>query len=551
MLSHSTATHTIDFRNGISFAGQKRAVQVEDGAAGVDATLSGVLSGGTSSGINKTGPGVLSLTNANTYTGITTVSDGVLRLQNAAALPSGNLELTGGGVLGLGAGDLTARTIGTSTDQVQWLGSGGFAAFGATRAVKFSASSINWNATNFIGAGRVLILSHDAADATLDWQQPISLAGNLRIVQVEDSTAAIDAKMSGVIAGGSGGTSNDFNKTGAGTLAFTAQNSYWGDTVVNAGTLMIGDGGTTGGISQNTASITIEPGAILAVNRSDTVTQGTNALKVAVTGDGGFTQAGPGNTVLMLANTYIGPTTLEAGTLTLGAAGVLPDASTVFIGSATLATGTFAETAGKLDLTAAATVQLAAGATLAFADSSAVDWTGGTLALTGTFVSGSSLRFGTSATALTTTQLGQISAAGYANFALDANGYLTAMSTSGFTYWSTLNYANGTLPTNQSGPTDDFDKDGVMNLLEFALAGGDPTLPNGSTGTFTGLTLSFTKRIGISGITYAIEQSSNLGPSAVWTEVSGPSYINNASTISYTLPSGPTMMFMRLRVTQQ
>lgn len=295
ILSHSTATHTLDFRNGISFAGQKRAVQVEDGAAAVDATFSGVLSGGTSSGFTKSGPGVLSLPNANTYTGVTTVADGVLRLQNASALPSGNLELTGGGVLGLGAGDFTARTIGTGVDQVQWLGSGGFAAFGATRAVKFSSSSINWHSsgTNFIGSGRVLILSHDTADATLDWQQPISLAGALRTVQVDDGSAVIDAKMSGVIAGGSSGTSNIFNKTGAGTLAFTAQNSYWGETIINSGTLMIGDGGTTGGLSSNTPIITVEPGATLAVNRSDTVTQGSNAFKAAVTGDGGFTQTGP------------------------------------------------------------------------------------------------------------------------------------------------------------------------------------------------------------------------------------------------------------------
>ena len=316
-------------------------------------------------GFTKTGPGVLSLTNANNYTGSTTVADGVLRLQNATALPSGNLELTGGGVLGLGAGDLTARTIGTGTDQVQWLGSGGFAAFGATRAVKFSATSINWTATDFIGTGRVLILSHDTADATLDWQQPISLAGYLRFVQVEDGSAAIDAKMSGVIAGGSSGTSvNIFNKTGAGTLAFTAQNTYWGETIINSGTLMIGDGGTTGGISQNTPIITVEPGAMLAVNRSDTVTQGTNPFKVAVTGDGGFTQAGSGNTVLMLANTYIGPTTLDAGTLTLGAAGVLPDASEVSIGNATLAAGSFSETAGRLDITGTATLKLGTGATL-------------------------------------------------------------------------------------------------------------------------------------------------------------------------------------------
>lgn len=549
ILGHSSATHTLDFRNGISFAGQKRTVQVEDGAAAVDATLSGVLSGGTSSGLNKTGPGVLSLSNANTYTGITTVADGVLRLQNASALPGGNLELTGGGVLGLGAGDLTARTIGTGTDQVQWLGSGGFAAFGANRAVKFSASSINWTATNFMGSGRVLILSHDAADATLDWQQPISLAGNLRIVQVEDGSAAIDAKMSGVIAGGSSGTVNIFSKSGAGTLAFTAQNTYWGETIINSGTLMIGDGGNTGGVSQNTPVITVEPGATLAVNRNDTVTQGSNPFKVAITGDGGFTQAGTGNTLLMLANTYIGPTTLEAGTLTLGAAGVLPDVSEVFIGNAMLAAGSFAETAGRLDITSTATVQLGTGATLAFADSSAVDWTGGTLTLTGTFVSGSSLRFGTSGSGLTSGQLARISASGFANFALDANGWLTAMSTAGFSYWSTGAFANGTLPMDKRGPNDDFDNDGMSNLLEFAIAGQDPTVSGGSAGTFSGGMISFTKRPGIAGLTYAIESSDDLGVTDPWTEVSGGLYINNAGVISYVLPAGPSRLFVRLRVT--
>lgn len=460
ILGHTTATHMLNFRNGISFAGQKRIILVEDGVADVDATLSGVLSGG--GGFTKTGPGVLSISNANSYTGSVTVADGALRLQNATALTTANLELTGGGILGLGAGDLTARTIGTGTDQVRWLGSGGFAAFGATRAVKFSASSINWTATDFIGQGRVLILSHDTADATLDWQQPISLAGYLRSVQVEDGSAAIDAKMSGVIAGGSSGTSiNIFNKIGAGTLAFTAQNTYWGETIINSGTLMIGDGGNTGGLSQNTPIITVEPGATLAVNRSGTVTQGTSPFKVSVSGGGGFTQTGPGNTVLTLANTYIGPTTLDAGTLTLGAIGVLPDASEVSIGNATLATGSFSETAGRLVITGAATLNLGTGAALSFADSSAVVWSGGTLAITGDFVSGSSLRFGTDSQGLTPSQLTLITIHGNpAHLALDGMGYLI----SGYPAWK-----NTHAPTGNAD--DDFDNDGIPNAIEYILGG--------------------------------------------------------------------------------
>jgi autotransporter-associated beta strand protein len=549
ILGHPTATHTLDFRNGISFAGQKRTVLVEDGAAAVDAILSGKLTGGTSSGLNKTGPGVLSLANAtNDYTGVTTVADGLLRLQNAAALPGGNLELTGGGVLGLGAADLTARTIGAGADQVQWLGSGGFAAFGANRAVRFTPdpnTSINW--TDFIGTGRVLVLSQDTADATLDWQQRISLAGNLRVIQVDDGSAAIDAKMSGIIAGGSSGTSNTFSKSGAGTLAFTAQNTYWGDTVIGAGTLMIGDGGAVGGVSQNTPNIIVEPGAVLAVNRNNTLTQGTNPFKVAITGDGGFTQAGSGSTVLMLGNTYIGPTTLDAGTLTLGAAGVLPDASEVSIGNATLAAGSFSETAGRLVITGAATIELGAGTVLAFADSSSVAWTGGTLALGGNFVSGSSLRFGTNGSGLAPGQLALISADGFTGFALNANGYLVA--NVAFSSWITRVFANGSVPVDKRNPQDDFDKDGLSNLVEFAVSGQDPTVANPSIGSFTGNSLSFTKRAGTSGLTYAIQQSTDLGTIDPWTEVTGGSYVNDSATVSYSLPAGgPARVFLRLQV---
>ncbi|MBL9130891.1 MAG: autotransporter-associated beta strand repeat-containing protein, partial [Verrucomicrobiaceae bacterium] len=344
----------------------------------------------------------------------------------------------------------------------------------------------------------------------------------------------------------SGTSVNIFNKIGAGTLAFTAQNTYWGETIINSGTLMIGDGGTTGGVSSNTPAITVEPGATLAVNRSDTVTQGTNPFKVAVSGEGGFTQAGNGTTVLMFANTYIGPTTLEAGTLTLGAAGVLPDASDVFIGNATLTTGSFAETAGRLDITSTATLQLGSGATLAFADSSAVDWTGGTLTITGSFVSGSSLRFGTTSSGLTPAQLAQITRAGVTNFLLDTNGYLIANTASTFTSWQTANSSAGAF-------TADHDGDGVANGIEYFLGGsgnttGTTPLP-GVTSTSGTLTITWTKSAtypGVYGINFWIESTDTL--TGTWTtETVGGNVAVNGSNIIYTFPAS-TRRFVRLKV---
>ncbi|MCB1129897.1 MAG: autotransporter-associated beta strand repeat-containing protein [Verrucomicrobiae bacterium] len=563
ILGHSTATHTLDFRNGVNFSGGKRTVQVENGEAAVDAILSGVLADYTTppGSLNKTGPGVLSLTNANSYNGSTTVDGGVLRLDHAGALPNGNLELVGGGILGLGAGDLTNRTVGTGNDQVQWLGSGGFAAFGETRTVKFSDSSINWNAADFIGGGRTLVLSHETADATLVWQQKISLAGSARTIQVEDGTAMIDARMSGVIAGGTSGTNNSLVKGGAGTLALTAQNTHWGPTIVGAGTLMIGDGGTAGGVSQNSQNITVETGALLAVNRSDTLTQGTDPMKPAITGGGGFSQAGTGNTVLMLPNTYLGPTMISSGTLTLGASGVLPDGSAVSIGDATLATGSFSETAATLEITGEATIQLAAGAVLSFANSSVADWSGGTLHLTGTIGSGSSMRFGTGGNGLTPSQLERISADGFTGFALDSNGFLTAEKTTGYTAWAVVHAPTG-------AADDDFDHDGVPNGVEYVLGGGKHTndlakLPNLST---DGGILTFTferDQASIDGSTsLEIQLSSDVMdwsasypvPDDASAGDPGPSVTKNVrpgfDRIVLSLPIGAeTIRFVRLKVT--
>ena len=73
-------------------------------------------------------------------------------------------------------------------------------------------------------------------------------------------------------------------------------------------------------------------------------------------------------------------------------------------------------------------------------------------------------------------------------------------------------------------------------------------MPAALIGSFNGSTLSFTKRPGTSGLTYAIQSSTDLGRNDPWTEVG--SYLqNNATTISHTLtPGTPARKFLRLRV---
>lgn len=177
----------------------------------------------------------------------------------------------------------------------------------------------------------------------------------------------------------------------------------------------------SGSITLSGGTITLAPSATITVNNS------SDTISSVLAGIGSsLTKAGSGTLTLSGVNTYTGSTLINGGTLALGANNVLTNASPLFIGSATLDAGTYSNKLGTLDAAATAVINLDAGATLAFADSSAIDWTGGTLKITGLFVTGVSIRFGTTVNGLTAAQLAKISAPGCFKFTLDANGYLKA-----------------------------------------------------------------------------------------------------------------------------
>lgn len=98
-------------------------------------------------------------------------------------------------------------------------------------------------------------------------------------------------------------------QTGTGTTILTGNNTYSGGTVIRAGTLQIGDGGTTGTLGRGS----VENNAALVFNRSDTLT-----LSNPISGSGEVRQIGAGTTILTGKNSYSGTTTISAGTLQIG-----------------------------------------------------------------------------------------------------------------------------------------------------------------------------------------------------------------------------------------
>jgi autotransporter-associated beta strand protein len=107
----------------------------------------------------------------------------------------------------------------------------------------------------------------------------------------------------GVISGPDGAVAQN----GAGTTILTANNSYASGTTINAGTLQLGNGGTTGSISGG-----VVDNGTFAINRSDAF-----AFNGVISGTGAFQQLGVGTTTLTAVQTYQGSTTISAGVLAL------------------------------------------------------------------------------------------------------------------------------------------------------------------------------------------------------------------------------------------
>ncbi|WP_354339446.1 autotransporter outer membrane beta-barrel domain-containing protein [Variovorax paradoxus] len=109
--------------------------------------------------------------------------------------------------------------------------------------------------------------------------------------------------LSGTISG-----SGAFVQAGTGTTILTADNTYAGGTVISAGTLQLGNGGTTGSILGNVLN-----NATLVINRSNALT-----LSGTISGTGSLVKEGAGTTTLTAANSYGGGTALKQGRLNVG-----------------------------------------------------------------------------------------------------------------------------------------------------------------------------------------------------------------------------------------
>lgn len=272
----------------VSVGTADRTFTVADGTAASDLVFTGVISG--ANGIIKDGPGTLEIKGAaaqvNTYTGTTLVKDGVLALNNNGA----NTAVSKAVVVGDGAGaagSAVLRLLQSSeipddaTVTARADGRFDLAAFNDTIGSLVIGEAAGGGLVSHTGIGSGLNVVGDvtANAAPTAWviTGALNLPAGNHAFTIADGAAALDLQIDAKV-GGAGA----IVKGGIGTLALTGNNSYTGDTMVSAGTLIVN------GSSPNSA-ITLTAGVLAGNGSVGTVTASGGAVSPGVGGPGTLT----------------------------------------------------------------------------------------------------------------------------------------------------------------------------------------------------------------------------------------------------------------------
>ena len=236
---------------------------------------------------------------------------------------------------------VNGNVLGTGSDTFQ-LGS---SLIGGSNAGTFNVSNIGpgqqyqgFATFNKIGPSVWTLTGTGAQNWNISGGVLIGDTSSLQGPAITNNAALVFSQnFSGTYAGSIGG-SGALTVQGGGAVTFTGSNTYTGGTTINGATLQLGNGGTSGSIVGD-----VVDNGTLAINRSDTVTLGS-----AISGTGGFVQAGLGITTLTNNNSYAGATTVAAGTLRVsgsiaGSSGVTVNAGATLAGTGTV-TGRVAAT---------------------------------------------------------------------------------------------------------------------------------------------------------------------------------------------------------------
>ncbi|WP_198291200.1 autotransporter-associated beta strand repeat-containing protein [Ancylobacter sp. FA202] len=254
--------------DALALSGDDRAtIRVGDGTEAGGSTLATIASVLTGThGIEKADYGTLILTGANTYTGGTVISGGTLQIGDGGSTGSILGDVVNNGVLAFNrSDDVTIASAISGSGALVQAGSGTLYLTGANTyagGTAIEAGTLRVDAASALGSGGLSVGAAGTfrASGSFTFGEAVVLDGAVSTAGTIEVDSAQTLTLSGVISGTAGLT-----KTGDGLLILTGTNTYAGVTTISAGTLQIGDGGTTGSIAGDVVN-----NASLVFNRSDT-----------------------------------------------------------------------------------------------------------------------------------------------------------------------------------------------------------------------------------------------------------------------------------------
>lgn len=202
------------------------------------------------------------------------------------------------------SGQIALVVLTTASDNITWAGNGSTWDVAGTLDWSNNVNHLSWAYTN----GDTVTFNDFANGGNVSPQLTTGVTPSSVIVS--------NTVVSTYTLGGGGLISGNasLTKAGTGTLILETPNNYSGVTVIQGGTLQVGNGSSNGGIGDIGSGNVTNNGA-LVFEQGDS---GTHTVAGSITGTGSLAENATATVVLGSSNSYSGPTTITAGTLQVG-----------------------------------------------------------------------------------------------------------------------------------------------------------------------------------------------------------------------------------------